>query len=74
VPTRWQPPVIAATLDEGRDRFAIDLEIERQIPPEVRHSFHTQATDLGTPIRNSADGNCARKSKNLKNLAGEYVS
>ena len=72
--SRWQPSVVAATLYESRDRSAIDLEMESQIPPEVRRPFHTQATKSGTPLRDSADGNCADKSKSQKNLAGEYVS
>ncbi len=64
---RWYPTVIALTLYDVRDRPAIDLEMESQIPSEVRHSLHNQATRRGTPLRNSADGNCAQKSKNQKN-------
>src|SRR6266581_9089410 len=71
---RWHPTVITATLYDGPDRPAIDLEMESQIPSEVRHSFHNQATGRGTLSRNSADGNCAHKSKNQKNLSGEAVS
>ena len=71
---RWYPTVIATTLYDGRDRPAIDLEMESQIPSEVRHSFHNQATRRGTPLRNSADGNCAQKSENQKNLADETMS
>jgi hypothetical protein len=71
---RWHPTVITATLYDVRDRPAIDLEMESQIPSEVRHSFHNQATRRGTPLRNNADGNCAHKSKNQKNLADETVS
>jgi len=71
---RWHPTVIAVTLYDVRDRPAIDLEMESPIPSEVRHSFHNQATGRETPLRNSADGNCARKSKNQKNLADETVS
>src|SRR6266513_886497 len=71
---RWYPTVIATPLYDGRDRPAIDLEMESQIPSEVRHSFHNQATKRGTPLRNSAYGNCAQKSKNQKNLADETVS
>jgi len=71
---RWHPTVIALTLYDARDRPAIDLEMESQIPSEVRHSLHNQATRRGTPLRNSADGNCAQKSKNQKNLADETVS
>src|SRR6266700_1715659 len=71
---RWYPTVIALTLYDVRDRPAIDLEMESQIPSEVRHSLHNQATRRATPLRNSADGNCAQKSKNQKNLADEIVS
>src|SRR5437868_5639981 len=71
---RWDPTVIAVTLYDARDRPAIDLEMKSQIPSKVRHSFHNQATRRGTPWRNSADGNCARKSKKQKNLADETVS
>src|SRR6266404_385229 len=71
---RWHPTVIAVTLYDVRDRPAIDLEMESQIPSEVRHSLHNQATRRRTPLRNSAYGNCARKSKNQKNLADETVS
>jgi hypothetical protein len=71
---RWHPTVIVATLYDGRDRPAIDLEMDSPIPSEVRRSFHNQATEPGTPLRNSADGNCAHKNKNQKNLADEIVS
>ena|SRR5436309_4960947 len=70
---RWHPTVITATLYDGPDRPAIYLEMESQIPSEVRRSFHNQATEPGTPLRNSADGNCAHKNKNQKNLADETV-
>jgi hypothetical protein len=42
---------MVATLYDGRDRPAIDLEMDSPIPSEVRRSFHNQATDplqLGT--------------------------
>jgi hypothetical protein len=71
---RWYPTVKAVTLYDVRDRPAINLEMESQIPSEVRHSFHNQATRRGTPLRNSANGNCAQKSKNQKNLADKTVS
>ncbi len=74
MPPRWYPTVIAATLYEVRDRPAIDLEMASQIPSEVWHSFHNQATRRRTPLRNSADENCAQKRKNQKNLADETVS
>jgi hypothetical protein len=78
---RWQPGVIAVTLCDVRDGPAIDLEIESEIPSEIRHSVHGQVTRRkvtrpevtrgGTSLRNSADENCAQK--NQKNLAGEAV-
>src|SRR6266699_7068968 len=46
---RGYPTVIALTLYDVRDRPAIDLEMESQIPSEVRHSLHNQATKRGTP-------------------------
>jgi hypothetical protein len=55
-------------------RSAIDMEMESQIPSGVRHSVHNHATRRRTPLRSSADGNCAHKSKNQKNLADETVS
>jgi hypothetical protein len=70
---RWHPTVITLTLYDVRDGPAIDLEMESSIPSEVRHSFHNQATGRGTLLR-SADGNCARKSKNQQNPADETVS
>ena len=57
---RWHPTVIAAILYDGRDRHAIDLEMESPIPSEVRHSLHNQTTRRGTPLPNRADGNCAK--------------
>jgi hypothetical protein len=70
---RWHPTVVAAPLYDSRDRPAIDLEIESQIPSEVRRSLHNQVTE-GSPLRNSADENCAHKSKNQKNIPSEAVS
>src|SRR5947208_5518922 len=71
---RWYPTVKALVPYDNPGVPAIDLEMDSQIPSEVRHSFHNQATRRGTPLRNSADGNCAQKSKNQKNLADEIVS
>jgi hypothetical protein len=62
------------TLYDVRDRPAIDLEMESQIPSEVRHSFHNQATGRGPPLRNCADGKCTQKSENQKKLADETMS
>src|SRR5947208_2448915 len=70
----WHPTVKAATLYDARDRDAIDLEMESQIPSETRHSLHNQATRRRTPVGNSADGKCADKRKNQKNVADESLS
>jgi hypothetical protein len=40
----WQPTVVVATRSDGRHMPAIDLEIESQIPSELRYSFHNYAT------------------------------
>ncbi len=63
---------------------AINLKIESEIPSEVRRSVDDQVTvgDVTRPevtrrwtsLRNSADADCARKSKNQNNDAGEAVS
>ena len=72
------------TLRDVRDRPAIDLKIEGKIPSEVRRSVDGQLTRRnvtrsevtrgGTSLRNSADADCARKSNNQKNDAGDAVS
>jgi hypothetical protein len=71
---RWHPGVVALTQYDGPNRPVIDLEMESPIPSEVRHSFHNQPTRRRTPLRNDADGNCAHKSKNQKNVFDETVS
>jgi hypothetical protein len=63
-----------ATLHNVRDRRAIYLEIESQIPSVVSYSLYNHATGPITPLRNTADGNCARKNNTQQNLAGEGVS
>jgi len=81
----WQPSAIAVTLYDVRHRPAINLKIESEIPSEVRCSIHgelarwevvirPEVAGRGTSLRNSADPDCARKSKNQKNDAGEAVS
>ena len=73
------------TLYESRHGPAIDLKIETEIPSEVRCSIHDEpprwevvirpeVPRRGTSLRNSADADCARKSNNQKNDAGEAVS
>src|SRR5262249_42559007 len=78
----WQPSAIGATLYDVRDGPAIDLEIESEIPSEVRYPVHSQVTRRNmtrpevtrrrTALRNNAE-NCAYKTKNQKNLAGDVV-
>jgi len=72
------------TLGEVRYGPPINLEIESEIPSEVRRPVDDQVTGRdvtrpevtrrGTSLRNSADADCARKSNNQKNDAGEVVS
>ena len=73
------------TLCEVRDRPAINLQIESEIPSEVRDAIHDEVTRRemmirpivirrGTALRNSADKTRAHKSENQKNLAGEAAS
>ena len=81
----WQPSAIAVTIYDVRDGSAIDLKIESEIPSEVRCSIHgepprwevvirPEVPRRGTSLRDSADADCARKSNNQKNDAGEAVS
>jgi hypothetical protein len=79
-----QPGGIPATLYDVSDGSAIDLKIEGKIPSEVWRPIYNQLTgrDVTRPevtgrwtaLRNSADADCARKSKNKKNDASEAVS
>jgi len=75
----WQPSAITVTLCEGRHGPAIDLEIETEIPSEVRRSIHDKAAGRevvirpevptwGTSLRNCADKNCAPKDQHHKNI------
>ena len=79
----WQPGAIASALYDAPDRTPINLEIESQIPSEVRRPVHDQLTRrevmirtevTGTSLRDSADKNRAHRSKNRKNDAGKAVS
>src|SRR5262249_20993418 len=73
-----------ATLYDVPDGSAIDLKIEGKIPSEVWRPIYNQLTgrDMTRPevtgrwtaLRNSADADCARKSKNENKDAGEAVS
>src|SRR5437879_5156473 len=76
---RWKPGAVAVTLYEGRHGPAIDLEIETEIPSEIRHSIHDEAARREmvirpevprprTSLRNSADENCAPKNQRQKNI------
>src|SRR5438034_8927523 len=77
----WQPGAIASALYDVPDGPAINLEIESQIPSEVRHPVHDQLTRrnvtrvqvTGTSLRNGAYENRAYKTKNQKNDAVEVV-
>jgi hypothetical protein len=81
---RWQPGAIAATLYDVRHRPAIDLEVESEIPSEVRHSIHDESARREamirsevprprTSLRNSADENCAPENQRQKNIPREAV-
>jgi len=72
------------TLCDVRHGPAIDLEIESEIPSEVRHSIHDEAArwemvirpevpTLGTSLHNCADENCAPENQRQKNIAREAV-
>jgi hypothetical protein len=72
------------TLCDVRHGPAIDLEIESEIPSEVRHSIHDEAArrevvirpevpTWGTSLHNCADENCAPKNQRQKNNAREAV-
>jgi len=80
----WKPGAIAVTLCDVRHGPAIDLEIESEIPSEVRHSIHDEAArwemvirpevpTLRTSLRNSDDENCAPKNQHQKNIPREAV-
>ena len=77
----WKPGAIAVTLCDVRHGPAIDLEIESEIPSEVRHSIHDDAARrvvispevTRTSLRNSADASCAAKNQHQKNILRETV-
>jgi hypothetical protein len=73
------------SLCDVRDGPAVDLQIESEIPSEVRCSVHGQAARLEmmirpkvirgrTALRNSADKNCAQESKHRNDDIGEAGS
>ena len=75
----WQPGAIAATLYDVRHWPAIDLEVETEIPSEVRYSIHDETARrmviipevIRTSLRNSADQHCAYKTTYQKNASPE---
>jgi hypothetical protein len=75
----WQPCVIEATLDNGRNLPAVDLKIESHIPSEVRRSDNDQMPTRSSapmPSRSSDSGsnrNCADETKNQEEPASGVV-
>src|SRR2546423_15646336 len=78
----WQPGAIAVTLYEIRDGPAVDLQIETQVPSEVRHSVNNKEPRremlirpkvTGPPLCNSSGANCADKTKTQKKIPREAV-
>src|SRR4029077_20107077 len=78
----WQPGAIAMTLCHIRHRTAVDLQIETQVPSEVRRSLNNQAARREMTIRpkvtfsplcNSSDANCADKTKSQTNVPREAM-
>ena len=74
----WQHGAIAVPLCDAPCRPAIDLKIKSKIPPEVRHSIHSEAAKRVVMIRpevpfaslrNCANENCAPKNQHQKNIA-----
>ncbi len=73
--SRWHETVKVAPMYNVRDGSAVDLEMDSQIPSEIRRSVHNEATALGSPLSDSArDRNCANKSKNQNEPGGEVTS
>jgi hypothetical protein len=67
---RWHPAFKMATLYNRPHRLAINVEMERKIPSEAWYSIDDHATESRPPLRNRAEGNCAHKNKNQKNVPG----
>ena len=70
------------TLGDAPHRPAIDQKIETEIPSEVRRSIYDDAARREvvirpevpiTPLRNSADENCAPENQHQKNIPREAV-
>jgi len=73
--SRWHETVKVAPLYNVRDGSAVDLEMDSQIPSEIRRSVHNETTALGSPLSDSArDRNCANQSKNQNDPGGEVTS
>ena len=78
----WEPGAIAVTLGDAPRRPAIDQKIETEIPSEVRRSIYDEPARREvmirpevtlTPLRNSADENCAPENQHQKNIPREAV-
>jgi hypothetical protein len=70
------------TLGDAPDRPAIDQKIETEIPSEIRRSIYDEPARREvvirpevtlTPLRNSADENCAPENQHQKNIPREAV-
>jgi hypothetical protein len=71
------------SLDDARNRPAIDQKIETEIPSEVRRSIHGEQArrevvirpevPRGTSLRNRANENCAPENQHQKNIPREAV-
>jgi hypothetical protein len=59
--SRWHPGVKAVTLCNRRDRPAVDLEVESQIPSEAQYSIHNEPAECGTSFCKRADRNPANE-------------
>ena len=69
--SRWHKMIVATSLHNIRDRSAIDLKIESQIPSKVRGPQNNK-----TPTRlsgGSSDRDHANKNKNKKKSGGGSV-
>ena len=75
----WQPSAIAMTLYDVRDGPTVDLQIESEIPSEVRYSIHDETARrvviipevIRTSLRNSAHQDCAYKTTYQNNVSSE---
>jgi hypothetical protein len=64
---RGDEAVVSATLNNSRDRSAIDLKIETNVPPEIRRSDDNEtATWLSRSVGNR---DCREEDENKKKSA-----